>query len=919
LKVDLSKGGWKGICFRLAAALSSALFLAAGPGLSVPSRAAEAAKVHAAARFFGERFGVASSHIKLYDASAVEGELNVAMEAGAAWLRCDFAWSDLEWVQGSWYFDGCDRVVEEAGARGIDVLGILGTSPPWANGGNPWNYPPTEKEAWRNYVRTVVSRYKGRVKAWEVWNEENIHQFWMPEPDAADYVELLRLASEEIRAADPQALVIMGGVAGLDPDYLNECLYLGAAEYVDALAYHPYPETVGVVGEPEEDRFKPKEELCRGLVDFVRGLIGQYTEKELQVWITEVGWTTCAQSPPGVDEGTQAAYLLRTFVNYAATDVDKVIWYSLRDDMTNALDYYGLVAGDFAPKLSIGFYSTFSDLFGSAVYLEEDAVVFECDDPSTLEAHCFRRDDGSLALAAWKSDDADDVLAFTVSDPRFRKAYRVDPATGEREEMSGVVFDEEGRLAVEGVTVGKVPLLVELSGDEGPGPEPGPEPPPPPGEGLDFYFAEGYTGEGFQEFLCLMNAGDRERVVGVDFVCPGEEKAAEVQVPAGSRVTVNVNGVAGEGKEVSLVVHGYTGIAAERPMYFNYRGKWRGGHVVEGIPSPSRRWYFAEGYTGEGFEEWICVFNPGEEEAELTFRFHTQEEGGKVVKGGSVPPRSRATFSVNELLGPGYQVSCLLEADVPVVAERPTYFNYRGRSGQGWEGGHCVAGVPEPATQYYFAEGCTREGFEEWITLQNPHDRPIEVEALFLPGPGQGDPLVRKYKVEAESRFTVFVRDEVGEGKDVAVRLSSTDVFLAERPMYFHYVKDGLSVRGGHCLAGIPRSAADWWFAEGYTGDGFHQWFTLYNVGAETSRVRLDYYSREMGRLPPRELEVPPLCRVTVMVNEDVGPDLQLSTHVEVLEGPPLVVERPMYFRYGGGWDGGHVGAGSASLPRDGG
>ena len=88
-------------------------------------------------------------------------------------------------------------------------------------------------------------------------------------------------------------------------------------------------------------------------------------------------------------------------------------------------------------------------------------------------------------------------------------------------------------------------------------------------------------------------------------------------------------------------------------MYFSYNGVWAGGHDSVGASSTSQDWYFAEGYTGSGFDEYICVLNPGNNQADLTFRFQTQEEGEKVVGGFSVGAHSRASFRANDLLGGG--------------------------------------------------------------------------------------------------------------------------------------------------------------------------------------------------------------------------------------------------------------------------
>lgn len=410
----------------------------------------------------GQRFGTQSSHIKLYPPSNMHAELDVVRGAGIGWLRCDFAWFDLEYNRGAWNFTGTDRLVDEAEARGISILGILGTSPPWANGGNRWNFPPTDMGAWRNYVRTVVSRYRGRVPAWEIWNEENIHAFWQPAPDYTAYVNLLAAASQEIRAADPSATIVMGGVAGLDPNYLNKCLQLGAAAYVDAIAYHPYAETIGEEGQPPEATYWPKERLCRLIVDWVHNLVAKYSSRRLQVWVTEVGWTTCAGVPPGVDEMTQASYLLRTMINYAGTDVERVIWFNLRDTWESEIDRYGLVDRNFNPKPSLGYYATFMKVFGPAVARESGVVSFTCSRPATLEAHCFRMEDGDLVLAAWKADDQADTLSLQVNDPSFADPVSVAPLDATETPVPGTARDAEGRLTVSGLAIGKTPVIIRM-------------------------------------------------------------------------------------------------------------------------------------------------------------------------------------------------------------------------------------------------------------------------------------------------------------------------------------------------------------------------------------------------------------------------------------------------------------------------
>lgn len=407
--------------------------------------------------------GVVSSHLKNSPPELVERELEAVLDAGFGWIRCDFAWYDLEPRSGTWNLGGTDHLVDQAGKRCIRILGILGSSPPWANGGRAWNYPPTDLQAWRNYVRTVVSHYRGKVAAWEVWNEQNIHAFWQPEPDPVSYVRLLAAASEEIRKSDPGAQVVMGGVAGLDPDYLNACLSLGASEYVDALAYHPYAETIGEEGQSEADRLRPKEKLCRDIVAFVRDLIGRYTQKRLEIWVTEVGWTTW-EGELGVEECTQADYLARTVLNYGDSDVSKVFVYNLRDTLLNEVDRYGLLRVDFSHRESFRMMRTLLREASDAVPASLSPFVLRCSKPDTLESHAFLVRGEDIFLFLWKRDDAPDTLSLRMQGASsFRLPLVIDLISGETESPPGMAREPSGDITVGELCLGKSPVALRFT------------------------------------------------------------------------------------------------------------------------------------------------------------------------------------------------------------------------------------------------------------------------------------------------------------------------------------------------------------------------------------------------------------------------------------------------------------------------
>jgi hypothetical protein len=108
---------------------------------------------------------------------------------------------------------------------------------------------------------------------------------------------------------------------------------------------------------------------------------------------------------------------------------------------------------------------------------------------------------------------------------------------------------------------------------------------------------------------------------------------------------------------------------------------------VIGAPRLSTSWFFPEGCTRDNFDEYICVANPGGDEAHVTFTFKL-ETGDTVTRKVDIAPNQRTTVLVPAITGRGHDVSTQVSADRLVIAERPMYFNYDSI----WDGGHCVVG-----------------------------------------------------------------------------------------------------------------------------------------------------------------------------------------------------------------------------------
>ena len=143
------------------------------------------------------------------NAHAPEGDdlrrlLDLAQAARLGWIRIDFIWSWVEPRRGARDWRVYDGIVTEARARGIEVYASLVGTPAWATDGPEASGVPRDVSEWRAFVRDAARRYRGRVKAWGVWNEPNLPAFWAG--TRAQYVDvLLRPASEEIRKAAQRA------------------------------------------------------------------------------------------------------------------------------------------------------------------------------------------------------------------------------------------------------------------------------------------------------------------------------------------------------------------------------------------------------------------------------------------------------------------------------------------------------------------------------------------------------------------------------------------------------------------------------------------------------------------------------------------------------------------------------------------
>jgi 5'-nucleotidase / UDP-sugar diphosphatase len=214
-----------------------------------------------------------------------------------------------------------------------------------------------------------------------------------------------------------------------------------------------------------------------------------------------------------------------------------------------------------------------------------------------------------------------------------------------------------------------------------------------------YYFAEGTCRPGFDPYIAIANPQVYDTIVKVTYsLGDGSSKRQDILVPAGSRRTVHPPDVIGVGStpanDFSALVESTNNapIVVERPMYFNYQGAWTGGSDVVGASMPAQAFQFAEGTCRPGFDPYIAIANPSSDSAIVKITY-SLGDGSAKTQDIVVPAHSRQTVHPPDVLGTGddaahdFSVKIECTNGLPIVAERPMYFDYKG-----WTGGSCTLG-----------------------------------------------------------------------------------------------------------------------------------------------------------------------------------------------------------------------------------
>ena len=315
-----------------------------------------------------------------------ERVLDLAADAGLSWVRQQIHWKDHQSADGSIAWGQLDAIVAAAETRQIKLLFSVLQAPDWATGIPGVTGLPDRAHygAYAAFMGALAERYRGRVQAYQIWNEINLpaDNGMQPIPTPAEYVELLARSSAAIKAADPDALVISTALAPTDRSEpgiaLGDLVYFRAlfAEprfwaSVDAVGVHVFgyanpPDTLWPAQPGPGIGWNTSREFYFRRVEDVRAAMVESGHGSRTIWITEFGWAT-ANTTPGHEFGAQVSAEQQATYLRAALEMGRFdytpwvgamfVWnlnfavtWQAAGEPQHQMAAYGILNGDWSPR-----------------------------------------------------------------------------------------------------------------------------------------------------------------------------------------------------------------------------------------------------------------------------------------------------------------------------------------------------------------------------------------------------------------------------------------------------------------------------------------------------------------------------------------------------------------------------------------
>jgi len=337
-----------------------------------------------------------------------EKEFQALGLCGCKVVRCSPGWAQIESEEGKYNWNMMDELVQLAHQYNMEIQGNPGNCTKWAaredKALNPnhliWLFSPPVRawDKWGKFNYVIANRYKGKIRYWEIGNENDLEFFWNGTTD--EYIKYLNIAYTNIKKANPDAYVMTCGFSGigphdgkkLNPD-MQEKVIREAQNSFDIHAFHQH-----------------------GLFDYFQKIVDEELPKLRSVlksskplYFNETAMYSCS-----IGEKGQAETLYKKLLLSFARGAIGYTWYDLRNDGTDPHEpehNFGMLTYDFHPKAVYIAYNTLTGLLLDKKFVKQydlgtDAYVFEF------------KGNSEYIISAWleKKTLSDKLMAFQIED-----------------------------------------------------------------------------------------------------------------------------------------------------------------------------------------------------------------------------------------------------------------------------------------------------------------------------------------------------------------------------------------------------------------------------------------------------------------------------------------------------------------------
>jgi hypothetical protein len=318
--------------------------------------------------------------------------LSQAVDGGVYWVRFDaFDWDRIEpvlTVPPTFHWENVDEAsLLRASQKGLQIIAVVKYTPDWAQ-----KYPgsacgpikSTAFAAFAEFLTAAVNRYKDppfNLKYWELGNEidapgdgRSVFGCWgdgsYPYFGGEYYAQMLKAAYPAIKAADPQAQVLLGGLLLDNPNevpytmtqFFEGVLWGGGGPFFDLVNFHSYGYFLGTTGKMYNPNWPGSTTSLPEKVAFLKTVLNRYGLGTKPLINTEAALYCDVDTDPCFE--TQAVFTAKAYAEGIALGLQGLAYYALKSEHRLT----GLLRPDNTPRPSYLAFKTAAAFLTQAQY-----------------------------------------------------------------------------------------------------------------------------------------------------------------------------------------------------------------------------------------------------------------------------------------------------------------------------------------------------------------------------------------------------------------------------------------------------------------------------------------------------------------------------------------------------------------------